>query len=656
MASARSRPRPWLRIGVAALATLAVALGFLLFRDGPVASRIEAATLDWRFRIRGPLAAPDDVVILAIDDAAVALAGRFPVPRRLLGEAVAQLGAAGAAGIGIDLLLLDREQPTDGLVLSPGDRVLREALRAAPPTVLAFALAFAAPTPLDATGRQALAAAAFPVLRAPAGTDATALLRAAGAVLPMAPLLGVASVGHANVPVDDDGALRHLYVGVAVGDLVLPAIPVALSRQLLGLAPSEVALVVGRSLELGGRSLPLDRRTRLVLDYYGPPGTIRTLSLADLLEGRVERAAIEGRIVMIGATALGAGDSFVTPFGRALPGVEVLATAVANLAVSGPLDHGARALALSLAAIVLLGALASATTQFVPPLAMAALSAALLVGWAAIAELAFIEGRLWLDVTFPSAAILVASAIGFLGRILAERGLRRDFQRQRGNLLRYHSPLIGELLAETDSAAVADREQPAAILFVDMAGFTRRVELLPPSETARFLREFHRRIEAAALAHGGVLEQFTGDGAMVMFGVPWPTPEDAASALACARRLIREVRDWSAELVAAGEAPLEVRIGVHFGPVAIATLGGDAQRQMAVAGDTVNVASRLEALARQHDAVVAISDAAVDAVRAAGRTPLLDRFEAVPPQAIRGRAAPLGVWVLRQAAVAADRA
>lgn len=655
MTGSRSRPRPWLRTGIAGLAVLAVALGFLLFRDGPNASTIESTTLDWRFRLRGPLAAPDGVVILAIDDATVAMAGGFPLPRAMLGEAVTQLAASGAVGVGINLLLLDPEPPSDGLEPSAGDRKLLDALRRAPPAVLSFALTFADPVPLGESGRAALAAAAFPVVRAPAGTQGEALLRASGAVLPMAPLLEVAAVGHANVPVDADGSLRHLYLGVALGEDVLPALPVALARQLLGVAPSNQVLTVGRSLALGGREIALDRRTRLVLDFYGPPGTIRTISLADLLEGRVGRAEIEGRVALIGATALGVGDSFVTPFSRSLPGVEVLATAVANLALGGPLDHGARAEGISLLAILLLGAIAFAATRVGAPLVMAALSAALLLGWAAIATFAFIEARLWLDITFPSAAILVATAIGFVGRILAERGLRRDFQRQRGNLLRYHSPLVGELLAETDTAAVADREQSAAILFVDMAGFTRRAETLAPADTARFLRAFHRHIETAALAHGGVLEQFTGDGAMVVFGMPSPKPDDAASALGCARRLIEEIRSWNRELAATGQAALEIRIGVHFGPVALATLGGEAQRQMAVAGDTVNVASRLEALARQHGAIVAVSDAVVEAVRAAGKAPLLDAFEALPPQAIRGRSASLGVWVLRQTVLATDR-
>jgi adenylate cyclase len=275
--------------------------------------------------------------------------------------------------------------------------------------------------------------------------------------------------------------------------------------------------------------------------------------------------------------------------------------------------------------------------------AIAALAA--LLGWGAVTQVAFESRLLWLNLTFPAASILLnAGAAATLGA-LAERRLRREAQRQRENLSRYHSPVIANLLAEGDKAALPEHEQPAAILFVDMADSTRRTEQMAPAETAQFLREFHRRIEAAVLAHGGVLDRFTGDGAMVIFGVPAPHSDDAVSALACARELTQEMAQWNAELAVDGSPPLRIRIGVHFGSVVIATLGGETQRQLTAAGDTVNVASRLEALMRGRGAAIAISGAVVEAVRAAGRAELLAGFAPLPDQPIRGRKGRIAVWV-----------
>ena len=75
---------------------------------------------------------------------------------------------------------------------------------------------------------------------------------------------------------------------------------------------------------------------------------------------------------------------------------------------------------------------------------------------------------------------------------------------------------------------------------------------------------------------------------------------------------------------------------------------GIGQATFAAAGDTVNVASRLEGLTRAHDATIAISDATVAAVRAAGKAELLDGFKALPPLAVRGREGDMIVWVRRR--------
>jgi adenylate cyclase len=170
---------------------------------------------------------------------------------------------------------------------------------------------------------------------------------------------------------------------------------------------------------------------------------------------------------------------------------------------------------------------------------------------------------------------------------------------------------------------------------------------MTPSETAHFLRNFHSRVERAALAEGGVLEQFTGDGAMVIFGIPAPNANDAAAALSCALALASDITSWSRELLTDGGSPMRVGIGLHYGPVLITRVGGQKQIHLTATGDTVNVASRLEALTRTFDATIVASDALVRAVRATGRIDLLDGFESLPPQALRGRDEKIGIWIGR---------
>src|SRR5262249_23409871 len=227
-----------------------------------------------------------------------------------------------------------------------------------------------------------------------------------------------------------------------------------------------------------------------------------------------------------------------------------------------------------------------------------------------IAQIAFQSGS-WVDITFPTASILLnAGGVAFL-RARIERRMRR-------NLARYHSPVIVDMLAESAKPSFEGRSQNAAVLFVDIAGSTGRIERMLPDDVVRFLQDFHGRIERAVLAHDGVLEQFMGDGAMAVFGVPTARPQDAAAALACARDLVDDVARRNDELMAAGEPPLRISVGIHHGPVVIARLGGQTQAQISTTGDTVNVASRLERLTREHGGTIVMSGAVVEAGGAGG--------------------------------------
>lgn len=617
---------------------LAIMLGtaYLLWRDAALPGAIEGQTLTWRFQTRGSIPAPEDVAILAIDDATMAAGNRWPVSRRLLAEAVRRLHAAGVRAVGLDLLLLDDSTPED-------DAALAEAL-ALQPAVLPIAFTFRPDGEIGEDAVRLIRQAALPVVhRDGAGATVTPGLAATGALIPAEPFRGsAAGFGHVNVLADEDGVLRQIHLAVPVGGRHVPAFPVALARHHLGLPEGEIILLTGRGLELGQRMVRTDAELRLPLNYYGPPKTIPTWSLADLLQDRLPAEQLAGRVVLIGATATGTGDTFVTPFSRSLPGVEALATMLANLLDGRLLQRHAALSWLDLALIVGFGAAAFLLGHLPSPPAASLAVGALFAALVFAAQWAFQAERLWLNLTFPAAAILLNAGAVAVTRVMQER-------QQKTNLSRYHSPLIAELLARERPEA-AERLQPAAIMFVDMAGFTARSESLAPEAAARFLREFHGHIERAVLAHGGVLDQFLGDGAMVIFGVGQPGAANAAAALACAKRLVETTAGWSRQLAARGGAPLAIRVGIHYGPVVISRLGGATQMHFSAAGDTVNVAARLESLTRSADSTITISDAVVAMIRQRGREALLEGFVALPPQPIRGRAGRMPVWTWHHAA------
>lgn len=233
------------------------------------------------------------------------------------------------------------------------------------------------------------------------------------------------------------------------------------------------------------------------------------------------------------------------------------------------------------------------------------------------------------SVLILSAGVLAVGV--WRANVLIRRHARSESQRSM--LARYFSPNMIDEIATLERPLGAVRSQKAAVLFADIVGFTRLSERLGPERTMALLREFHARMAGAVFAHEGTVDKYIGDAIMATFGTPRARPGDAGNAVRCALAMIDAVAAWNAGRRTAGEEPLAVGIGVHYGPVVAGDLGDERRLEYAVIGDTVNVASRIQALTRERGVAALIS---AETVAAAG-----------PEGAWRARLAPAGQASLR---------
>jgi len=191
------------------------------------------------------------------------------------------------------------------------------------------------------------------------------------------------------------------------------------------------------------------------------------------------------------------------------------------------------------------------------------------------------------------------------------------------------------------------REQEIAVLFADLRGFTRLAEHRLPYDVVFFLNRYFEAVGGAIQREGGVANQYTGDGVMALFGLDAGPVEGCRHALAAAGEMVRSVSGLSEALAADLGEPLRIGIGIHTGPAVVGRMGyGDAVYLTAV-GDTVHVAARLEALTKEYDCELVISEAV--AQRAGVPTTDLARHELT----LRNRREPLAVFVVEQAAAVA---
>jgi adenylate cyclase len=574
----KRRPTGFVLWSAAALLLAAAWSGWLatvhLAGERSLVDRIEEPLVDLRLVVAGPLPPPAEIVIVGIDDATVTAAGGYPLPRDRLAVLVRNIHAAGARALAIDLLLVDATTPQ-------GDAALAEAL-ATIPTVIA------------AAGRFDRDAATGSV---PATADE---------LWPLPAFAAAASIGFANVSTDAAGTPRHL-----------PLVFETSRGPIAGFALQAVGLyeradpVLGRDAVTTARfRVPLDIGWNLPMRIHGPTGSSATISGADLLAGN--GAALAGRLAVLGVTATAVGDTFPTPFDPVTPGVEILANGIANLLDGTGLLRDGRIRRADAAAALVLAVGGVALVSLLPLTAGLVSAAAALLLWIAATFVLFDQG-LWLSAGLPVAAALPPIGVAVLARQVHERRVTRRLAEAERALRRFHSPALARRIGRDPQFLREPVEQPAAILFIDLSGFTTRSEELGPLRTQAFLKEFHTIVVEETAARDGVVLNFMGDGAMAVFGMPDAAPDTASRALAAAFALARQVGAWLRTAAGVSDG-IGVRLGLHYGTVVLSRLGHDAHQQITVSGDNVNVASRLMEVAKVQGATLAVSSELLDAL------------------------------------------
>ncbi len=331
--------------GLLAVALLAAVAGLAVHGSGAL-NRLERATVDARLSLRRHRSPPAGVVIVGIDNDSVGALPRYPFSRRLHARVIENLHAAGARLIVYDISF---DRPTT----SSADRALLDAAARGAPIVFATSLI----SPSGATE----------VL----GGDAN--LRRIGDRAAAADLLP-----------DGDGVIRHLL------------------DQVNGLPT--VAASVASTLGVGRRA---SRQLRGGwIDFPGPPGTVRAISFLQVLRDHFDRAAVRGKVVVVGATASVLQDLHSTAVGSPMSGPEVQADTVST-ALGGFRLRGASA-GVDALLIVTLALVAPIVGVLLGSLGVALAAIAAIVLWSLASQLAF-DGGVVLDYTAPLLSLLLAT-------------------------------------------------------------------------------------------------------------------------------------------------------------------------------------------------------------------------------------------------------
>lgn len=170
-------------------------------------------------------------------------------------------------------------------------------------------------------------------------------------------------------------------------------------------------------------------------------------------------------------------------------------------------------------------------------------------------------------------------------------------QRAASNLSRFFDKQVAARIRLADDLSEQGLRREAAVLFVDIRGFTSFSAALEPNEVIRVIAEYQRRIAPIIRAHGGIIDKFIGDGIMATFGAVDRSRTYAADALHAVDAIVTEVERWPRGASVLRDLPdRSVGAAVAVGTIVVGTIGDADRLEFTVIGGAVNLAAKLEAL------------------------------------------------------------
>jgi len=196
--------------------------------------------------------------------------------------------------------------------------------------------------------------------------------------------------------------------------------------------------------------------------------------------------------------------------------------------------------------------------------------------------------------------------------------------------------LAEKILAQRER--IEGERKQVTVLFIDMAGYTSMSEKMDPEEAFGLMEQVYEILIRTVNEYGGTVNELTGDGVMALFGAPIALEDAPQRAIRASLTIHREMVQFNDKMrrEKAGLPVLRMRAGINTGPVVVGTLGNDLRVELKVAGDTVNLASRMEGLAEPGSTYLTEDTFKL--------TEGLFRFEGLGEKAIKGKEKPIRIY------------
>ena len=528
---------------------------------------LENKSMDYRFKMRGPVKGSDDVVIVAFDEESFKAIGRWPWPRKMHGQLIEKLTNAGAKAIVFDMLLPepDKEHPDS-------DRYMVNAIKNSKRTVLASYFQY------DSDGN--------PI----------------NFLLPIDMFRKSAVIGFANIVPELDGICRKIPLFKGYKGEITPSLSLAGLSIFLNEPAEEI---------IKNRKIAMDEYYEMLINFSGGYESFQYYSFHKVLNGEIPPEKFRGKFVMVGGTAAGLFDLKPIPFSPTFPGVEIHANTVSDILLGNYLRPWPALATLLL--IAFFAFLPGLLLNRLSPLYAGVFTLAALAGYFFLTYFLFVSRFVYAEFIAPASGLALSYVGVLFYRFMTEEKEKRRMKKTFGQLV--NPKVLDKMLSDPSYLKPGGHKETLSILFSDIRGFTTITEGTPPEVLVPHLNEYLGKMVEVVFRHDGTLDKFIGDAVMAIFGAPIPQNDHPKRAVLCAIDMMGELKILQEKWKAEGKPIFDIGIGVNTGEMTVGFMGTTQKMEYTVIGDNVNLGSRLEGLNKKYTTHIIISDSTYQQVK-----------------------------------------
>ncbi len=597
----------------------------IFFEIAPL-KRLELATIDLRFLLRGPIPTAKEsssVIIVEISQESFkSLPDKWPWPRSYYARLIRNLKRAGALAVGIDIVFSEPDAYS-----ARNDEDFRRAIQETGIVLLA--------------GKTEISSEEY-TIRSQTENYSNMFFSVDS------------SIGIVYVRNDEDGVYRR-YRPFAVDRAVqlrIPSFSFGVLNKVFHKPPFYVAQITPDAFLYTDRVIPKFDPVSMLINYYGPAHTFRHIKFADVIDdhefktvdeaitgedvntfddpdfGYLYDGTFKDKIALVGSTLPEDKDLFTVSMAKGrqagdnlMYGVEIHANTIQNILDRNFLRKVPR-WAETLFILLMCTLTFFATTklkelkfryQIIGDLLGALTMLVLLAMITGGAIVVFAEYNLVATMTSPALAVV----LGFVGatvyNFITERKQKVLIK---GMFSTYVNPnVVNEIVANPEKLKLGGERKELTVLFSDIEGFTTIAEDMEPEVLVPILNEYLTAMTSIIFAHEGTLDKYEGDAIMAFWGAPIPQPDHALRACRTAvdmqRTLVLLREEWKKE----NKPVLKVRIGLNTGEMIVGNMGGVGRFDYTIIGDSVNLGSRLEGANKQYQTNLMIGERTYELVK-----------------------------------------